>query len=253
LEKIPVPVDDDGLRTDILDRVDAGAVLVTPAHQLPTGAVLAPQRRAALLDWAARRRALIIEDDYDAEYRYDREPIGSLQGLAPELVVYLGTASKTLSPALRLAWIALPSHLVDAVGRAKFDADLGSPALEQLALADFLDCGELDRHLRRTRLIYRGRRDRLIAALGIHLPRLRPRGVAAGLHLMIELDRRADEQMIVATAASRSIRIQGASTYRAIPAVGPPALLMGYGGIEESAIAEGVRQLAPLLRERDAG
>ena len=137
LEKVRIPVDDDGLRTDLLARSSVGAVLVTPAHQYPTGAVLASQRRAALLEWAAQHAAIIIEDDYDAEYRYDREPIGSLQGLAPDHVVYMGTASKTLSPALRLAWLALPPDLVDGVARAKLDADRGSPVFDQLALADF--------------------------------------------------------------------------------------------------------------------
>jgi len=251
LDKVRIPVDDDGLRTDVLAQTQAGAVVVTPAHQYPTGAVLAPQRRAALLDWALRRRAVIIEDDYDAEYRYDREPIGSLQGLAPDHVVYMGTASKTLSPALRLAWLALPPDLVADVARAKLNADRGSPALDQLALADFLDRGELDRHVRKTRLIYRRRRDRLVTALATHLPHLQPRGVAAGLHLMIELGSAASEQGIVAAAASRSIRLSGASPYRAIREAGPPALILGYGGLEESSISEAVRHLAMLLREHD--
>ncbi len=250
LEKIPIPVDADGLRTDLLPGTQAGAVLVTPAHQLPTGAVLAPQRRAALLEWAARRRAFVIEDDYDAEYRYDREPIGSLQGLAPDRVVYMGTASKTLSPALRLAWLVLPPDLVDDVARAKLEADRGSPALDQLALADFIDRGELDRHLRKTRQVYRRRRDRLMAALATHLPELRPRGIAAGLHLMIELTPGADEREIVAAAAGRSIRLAAVGRWRAT--AGPPALFLGYGGLKESVIPEAVRQLALLLREHDA-
>src|SRR5262245_21682660 len=186
LKRIRIPVDHDGIRTDLLARTRAGAVLVTPAHQYPTGAVLSPQRRAALLDWSLQRGAFIIEDDYDAEYRYDREPIGSLQGLAPGRVVYVGTASKMLSPALRLAWLALPADLASGVRRAKFHADRGSPVFDQLALADFLKRGELDRHLRRTRLIYRARRDGLMEALRTYLPHLRPQGVAAGLHVMIE-------------------------------------------------------------------
>jgi GntR family transcriptional regulator/MocR family aminotransferase len=249
LETVPIPVDADGLRTNVLPWTRAGAVLVTPAHQLPTGAVLAPQRRATLLEWAARRRAIIIEDDYDAEYRYDREPIGSLQGLAPDRVVYMGTASKTLSPALRLAWLVLPPDLVDGVARAKLQADRGSPALDQLALADFVDRGELDRHLRRTRQVYRRRRDLLMAALSAHLPELRPRGIAAGLHLMIELAPGTDEREIVAIAARRSIRLAAVGPCRAT--AGPPALLLGYGGLEESVIPEAVRQLALLLREHD--
>jgi GntR family transcriptional regulator/MocR family aminotransferase len=251
LERIPIPVDDHGLRTDLLDRTEARAVLLTPAHQFPTGAVLARQRRAALLDWASRRRAIIIEDDYDAEYRYDREPIGSLQGLAPDRVVYLGTASKVLSPGLRLGWMALPPDLVDDTARAKLEADRGSPVLDQLALADFLARGELDRHLRKTRLIYRRRRDRLMAALGTHLPQLHIRGVAAGLHLMIELGPGADEEKLVEALARRSIHVYGASSYRATPAAGPPALLLGYGRLEEGAVEEGVRELAAVLREPD--
>jgi GntR family transcriptional regulator/MocR family aminotransferase len=250
LEKIPIPVDADGLRIDLLEGTRAGAVVVTPAHQHPTGAVLAPQRRSALLDWAIRRRAIIIEDDYDAEYRYDREPIGSLQGLAPEHVVYMGTASKVLSPALRLAWMALPADLVEGIAHAKLLADRGSPALDQLALADFLNRGELDRHLRRTRQIYRGRRDSLIAALGMHLPELRPQGIAAGLHLMIDLDPGADEESIVAAAAKRSIRLLGVGPHRSVPEAGPPALLLGYGGLPESVIPEAVGRLASLLHEQ---
>jgi GntR family transcriptional regulator / MocR family aminotransferase len=251
LEKIPVPVDADGLRVDLLERTRAGAVLVTSAHQLPTGAVLAPHRRAALLDWAFQRGATIIEDDYDAEYRYDREPIGSLQGLAPDHVVYMGTASKTLSPALRLGWLVLPPEMVDEVRQAKRAADYGSPALDQLALADFLDRGELDRHLRKTRLIYRARRDRLIAALSSELPGLKPQGVAAGLHLMIELSPGADEEKIVTAAGSRSIRLFPVAPFRASP--GAPALLLGYGALKESTIPEAVGQLASLLRQHDVG
>ena len=249
LKKIRIPVDHDGIRTDLLARTRAGAVLVTPAHQYPTGAVLSPQRRAALLDWSAQRGAFIIEDDYDAEYRYDREPVGSLQGLAPERVVYVGTASKMLSPALRLAWLALPADLASAVRRAKFQADRGSPVFDQLALTDFLNRGELDRHLRRTRLIYRARRDRLMNALRTYLPHLRAQGVAAGLHVMIELDADANERKIVNAAASRSIRLCGASIYRADPGAGSPALVLGYGALQEDGIGESVKQLATVLRE----
>ena len=244
LRPVPIPVDQDGLRVDRLGPADVGAVLVTPAHQFPTGAVLAPARRAALLRWASQRGALIVEDDFDAEYRYDREPVGALQGLAPDRVVYAGSASKTLAPALRLGWLVLPRGLASAVAQAKRGDDLGSPTIEQLAYADFLDRGELDRHLRRTRLVYRRRRDALVAALGLHLPAVRIRGVAAGLHLMIELDRDADESAIVAAAASRSVAVYGVRVHRARPRAGPPALLLGYGAMSEAAIAEGVARLA---------
>jgi GntR family transcriptional regulator/MocR family aminotransferase len=244
LRPVPVSVDRDGLRVDRLGPADVGAVLVTPAHQFPTGAVLAPARRAALLRWASQRGALIVEDDFDAEYRYDREPVGALQGLAPDHVVYAGSASKTLAPALRLGWLVLPPALAGAVAQAKRRDDLGSPTLEQLAYADFLDRGELDRHLRRTRSLYRRRRDALVAALGAHLPAVRIRGVAAGLHLMIELGRDADESAIVAAAASSDVAVYGVRVHRARPTVGPPALLLGYGAMSETAITEGVKRLA---------
>jgi GntR family transcriptional regulator/MocR family aminotransferase len=249
LETPHIPVDEHGLCVDRLSRLDAGAVLVTPAHQYPTGAVLAPARRAALLDWATRRRAIIIEDDYDAEYRYDREPIGALQGLAPDRVAYVGTASRVLAPALRLAWLVVPAALADDVARAKLHVDRGSPTPEQLAFAEFLECGAFDRHVRRTRQIYRRRRDALIAALQMHLPRLQFHGVAAGLHMMIELTREVDEQAVIEAAARRSIRIYGASAYHAKPLTGPPALVLGYGGLAEERIGEAVRQLIAALAE----
>jgi GntR family transcriptional regulator/MocR family aminotransferase len=247
VETVHVPVDDQGLAVDRLRRLDVGAVLVTPAHQYPTGAVLAPERRAALLDWAIRQQALVIEDDYDAEYRYDREPIGALQGLAPDNVVYVGTASKVLAPALRLAWLVVPGHMVEEFARAKLQTDRGSPTPEQLALADFLDSGAFDRHVRRTRQIYRRRRDALVAALEHHLARRRFHGVAAGLHLMIDLADDVDERAVVEAAARRSIRVYGASDYRARRLATPPGLVVGYGGLPEESIGEAVRQLVSVL------
>lgn len=247
LEPLRVPVDAHGIRVDHLERTGAGAVLVMPAHQFPSGAVLAPGRRAALLEWAARHETLIIEDDYDAEYRYDREPIGALQGLAPERVLYVGTTSKTLSPALRLGWLLAPAALRADLVQAKLHADRGTPMLEQLALAEFLHSGEMDRHLRRTRLIYRRRRDALVAALARHLPSARIHGVAAGLHLMVELDGAHDEGAIVEAALQRSIRVDGAAAYRAEPRGAVPAFVMGYGGLLEAAIADGVKGLASVL------
>ena len=165
LEVIGIPVDEVGIRVDELERSTADAVLVTPAHQMPTGAVLPPERRAALVAWAKARNGLIIEDDYDAEYRYDRTPIGAIQGLAPDRVIYAGSSSKTLAPGLRLGWLLAPHALIPALADAKEAADRGSPILEQLAFADFLDRGEFDRHLRRMRPIYRRRRDALLSAL----------------------------------------------------------------------------------------
>jgi GntR family transcriptional regulator/MocR family aminotransferase len=247
LRPVPIAVDGGGLRVDRLVRVPVAAVLVTPAHQFPTGAVLAPERRAVLLEWASRRGTLIVEDDFDAEYRYDRVPVGTLQGLAPERVVYAGSASKTLAPALRLGWLLVPSALATAVARAKRGDDLGSPTLEQLAYAEFLERGELDRHLRRTRLVYRRRRDALVGALRAHVPEAQVHGVAAGLHLMIELRRQVDEQSIVQAAASASVGVYGVQAHRARPGAGPPALLLGYGALSEAAIAVGVERLAAAI------
>jgi GntR family transcriptional regulator/MocR family aminotransferase len=244
LELVPVPVDGNGLCVDQLSSVDAGAVLVTPAHQYPTGVVLSPERRAALLDWAARHSAFVLEDDYDAEYRYDRAPVGALQGLLPERVVYIGSASKMLAPALRQGWLVLPSELIDEVRQAKLSADRGSPALEQLALAAFLDAGELDRHLRRTRVIYCRRRDALVAALRSHLPHLEMRGVAAGLHLLVQLQHDVDEARVVAALEKERVRVYGARAYHMDPRAAPPALLLGYGAISENQIEAGVKTLA---------
>jgi GntR family transcriptional regulator / MocR family aminotransferase len=246
LEPVPIPVDADGLRTDLLtgSAADVDAVFATPAHQFPTGVVLAPARRAALLEWAAGG-GLVMEDDYDAEYRYDRLPVGAVQGLAPERVLYAGSVSKTLAPALRLGWLVAPEHLVAELARAKAQDDLGTPVIEQLALADFLERGGLDRHLRRTRLAYRARRDALIAALARHVPAARPAGVAAGLHVVVHLPDGSNEAAVVAAARERGAGVQGLAEHRVAP--GPPALLLGYGRIAEPAIEPGVRALAAAM------
>jgi GntR family transcriptional regulator/MocR family aminotransferase len=208
--------------------------------------VLAPERRAALLDWAARSGAIVLEDDYDAEYRYDRQPVGAVQGLAPELVAYAGSVSKTLAPGLRLGWLVAPERLLDGVTAAKASDDLGTPVVEQLALADFVERGELDRHLRRTRTVYRSRRDALVAALARRLPDCTPAGVAAGLHLVVHLPAGADEHAVLRAARSRGLGLSGLSEHRIEP--GPPALLLGYGRIAEPAIDPAVRALADSLR-----
>jgi GntR family transcriptional regulator/MocR family aminotransferase len=184
----------------------------------------------------------VLEDDYDAEYRYDRQPVGAVQGLAPELVAYAGSVSKTLAPALRLGWMVVPERLLDAVTAAKESDDLGTPVVEQLALADFLERGELDRHLRRTRPVYRNRRDALVAALARLLPHCSPAGVAAGLHLVVNLPPGTDENAVVEAARARGVGLSGLSEHRVEP--GPPALLVGYGRIPEPAIEAAVAALA---------
>jgi GntR family transcriptional regulator / MocR family aminotransferase len=246
LEVLAVPVDEDGLQTDVVERLAPDAVFVAPAHQFPLGVVLAPERRAALIEWARRTGGLVLEDDYDAEYRYDRAPVGAVQGLAPELVAYAGSVSKTLAPGLRLGWMVAPERLAEAVIAAKASDDLGTPVVEQLALADFLDCGELDRHLRRTRGVYRARRDALVAALARHLPGSEPAGVAAGLHLVVHLPPQMDERAVLERARSRGVGLYGLSEHRVEP--GPPALLLGYGRITEPAIDAGAAELAAAVR-----
>ncbi len=226
------------------DRADLDAVVVTAAHQFPTGAVLPPDRRAALVSWATERGGLIIEDDYDAEFRYDREPIGAIQGLAPDRVIYAGSASKTLAPGLRLGWLLVPAALVEDVAAAKQAADRGSPALDQLAFADFLSRGEFDHHLRRMRPIYRRRRDVLLRSLARHLPELRPAGASAGLHVLAWLPDGLAEAAVIDASAALGVAVYGLSPYRMSEWDGPAALLFGYSHLTESAIEEGVRILA---------
>jgi GntR family transcriptional regulator/MocR family aminotransferase len=243
---VPVPVDEDGLRVDALAHSGAQAVLVTPAHQFPSGVVLAPARRAALIAWVRHRNAVVIEDDYDAEYRYDRAPVGALQGLAPDHVVYAGSASKTLAPALRLGWMVAPARLVEALAAAKHHDDLGSPTLEQLAFARFLEAGHLDHHLRRARAIYRSRRDGLVRSLARQAPAVRVQGIAAGLHAVVRLPDSTDEVAVVAAAKERGVGVYGISEY-ALDCAHPPALVLGYAALTESAIAAGIATLARVL------
>ena len=245
-----IAVDERGLIVERLDRSAATAVVVTPAHQFPSGAAMAPERRAELLAWARSKEALIIEDDYDAEFRYDRAPIGALQGLAPNHVIYIGTTSKTLSPALRLGWLLTPPALAPDLALIKSRADRGSPTLEQLALADFIGAGEMDRHLKKMRGIYRSRRDAVIAAIHAHLPESNVHGVAAGLHMMVTIPSHCDERTLVSSARNESIRIWGVSPYHSRPAGKHPALVMGYGGLQDSSIAEGVWRLAQLVAKQ---
>jgi GntR family transcriptional regulator / MocR family aminotransferase len=246
LEVIGVPVDGDGIRVDLLRDSGADAVILTPSHQWPTGSVLSARNRAELIRWATGHGAIIIEDDYDAEYRYDRTPVGALQGLAPGHVVYAGSASKTLAPGLRLGWFVLPGQLTEPMAAAKIAADRGSPALEQVALADFISRGEFDRHLRRMRPVYRRRRDALLAALARHLPGLEPAGISAGLHLVTWLPPDLDEATVVGAARQAGVALDAVGPYR-ISNPGPDGLIFGYATVNERAIAEGVARLAQVV------
>jgi GntR family transcriptional regulator/MocR family aminotransferase len=244
LEPTPQAVDADGI---VVDGLDADAVLVTPAHQFPTGSVLSAERRRRLLAWATSTDALIIEDDYDAEFRYDREPVRALQGLGPEHVAELGTVSKTLAPALRLGWIVAPPELVDELEEHKRLADDFSPAHNQLTLAEFVRRGDYDRHLRRARIVYRARRDRLRDALHRHLPGLAVTGVAAGLHLLLRLPPSADDTAISARAWRSRIRVPALSTFDLHPTPHSAGLVLGYGQLHESAIEPAVSALAAIV------
>ncbi|HET9344821.1 MAG TPA: PLP-dependent aminotransferase family protein [Candidatus Limnocylindrales bacterium] len=247
LEVVPVPVDEAGLDVAALARTKVDAVVVTPAHHFPTGAVMSAERRAALVAWAKDSGALILEDDYDAEYRYDREPIGALHGLAPEQVIYAGSASKTLAPGLRLGWMLVPPRLVEPIAMTKEHIDRGSPSLEQLAFADFLSRGEFDHHLRRMRPIYRARRDVLLDAIRRHLPELRPVGASAGLHVFAWLPPGVDEGAIVRRAASAGVGVYGLSRYGYARSSGGGGLIFGYGAITEAEIVEGVQLVGEAL------
>ena len=251
MEVVPIPVDEDGLRVEELVVSGAGAVLVTPAHQFPTGVVLALARRAALLSWARDHDALVLEDDYDAEYRYDRAPVGALQGLAPDHVVYAGSASKMLAPARRLGWLVAPRHLADTFAAAKRVADLGSPGLDQLMLAWLIETGALDRLLRRVRKRYRARRDALVHALRTALPTTTVRGIAAGLHALVELPAGLDERRVVEVAARQGVGVVGLQHYSFDGASSPPALVLGYAALTEAEIVSGIAELARVVRALD--
>jgi GntR family transcriptional regulator/MocR family aminotransferase len=209
--------------------------------------VLAPQRRHALVDWARRNDAFIIEDDYDSEFRYDREPVGVLQGLAPDRVFTIGTASKALAPAVRLGWILAPPSLADAVTAEKRISDRGSSTLDQLALASLLESGRYDRHLRRMRAIYASRRAMLMAVLARHAPGIRLTGLAAGFHAVAHLPDSADERAVVAAARERRVGLYAMASYRAAAAAAPPQLVLGFGQVGERAIEPGVAAVADLL------
>jgi GntR family transcriptional regulator / MocR family aminotransferase len=248
VEVIRVPVDSGGIDVGQLAATRAQVVVLSPAHQWPTGVVLAAARRHALAAWAAERDAIIIEDDYDAEFRYDREPVGALQGLAPDRVIALGTVSKSLAPALRLGWLLCPPALLGAIAEQKMYGDRGSPVLDQLALAKLIESGRFDRHLRRVRGTYARRRQVLAEALARHAPPVTLTGLAAGFHAVAHLPEPADEGSVVAGARVRSVGLYGMSRYRSSGAVRPVQLVLGFGNLGERAIAAGIAAVGDLLQ-----
>ncbi|MGW0916188.1 MocR-like pyridoxine biosynthesis transcription factor PdxR [Streptomyces sp. NPDC002784] len=241
---VPVRVDERGARVDGLG--EPAAAVVTPAHQYATGVTLHPERRRALTDWARARDGLIVEDDYDGEFRYDRQPVGALQGMAPGHVVYLGTASKTLGPALRLGWMVLPPHLVDDVADAKLHSDHHTESLGQLALAELIDSHAYDRHVRACRLRYRRRRDQLVGRLG---SRRGVRGIAAGLHALVQV---ADEAEALARAEAQGLAVGSLGEHwHAREDEGregrPQGLVVGYGTPRERAYPDALEALGKVL------
>ncbi|MFF5712391.1 PLP-dependent aminotransferase family protein [Streptomyces sp. NPDC012756] len=250
MSAVPVRVDEHGIDVRALAATGARAVVVTPAHQWPTGVSLAPERRLALIEWARARDAVIVEDDYDAEFRYDRVPVGALQGLAADRVISLGTVSKSLAPALRIGWMLCPAALTGAVVEQKRLSDRGSPALDQLALATLIESGRFDRHLRRMRTTYSARRSALVAALAEHAPEAGVTGLAAGFHAVAHLAGPTDERALVAAARARSVGLYGMSACRTAPEPEPVRLVLGFGNVGERAISEGISAVGDLLRGR---
>ncbi len=255
LEPVPVPVDDGGADVDALvaasARSGARAALLTPAHQFPTGVALAPERRQRVVAWARDVDGLVVEDDYDAEFRYDRRPVAALQRLDPGRVLLLGSLSKTLAPGFGTGWAVVPPRWREALSRAARDAPPGPSVVDQLTFARLLEGGAYDRHLRATRVRYRRRRDALVAALGRELPGADVRGLAAGLHLLLVLGPNAtdaadvpDAADVVREAAARDVAVVDLRRYQARPADRSRTLVVGYGNLADARVDEAVALLA---------
>ncbi len=243
----PTRVDEHGLRVGDLDPA-VRAVIVSPTHQFPTGVVLSAERRGALLDWARRVDGVILEDDYDAEFRYDRRPVGTMQGTDRSRVVLLGSLSKTLSPALGIGWVVAPPAWSERL-RAPTGRVTWPSTLDQLAFAAFLQAGSYDRHLRAARARYRLRRDRLVRALAERLPDARLLGVAAGLHLLVRFDGTVDCAEVVSRAAAGGLRVASLDTYRCRDDAIGPGLVLGYANLADGQLDEAVALLAATVAE----
>ncbi|MGI5350876.1 PLP-dependent aminotransferase family protein [Streptomyces sp. CA-250714] len=243
----PVPVDSEGVRVDALRATGARAVLLTPAHQFPTGVVLGGERRRELVRWAGEG-GLIVEDDYDAEHRYDHAPVAALGAMAPDHVCYAGSVSKLLAPALRVGWLLAPARYREALTDAKRFADLGNAALPQLVLARLMESGAFERQLRLIRRRHRARRDAMIAAIRTHLPYARVHGAAAGLHLMVTLPPGVSDTALASRALAHGVKTQPLSWHTQRP--DRPGLVLGYAAATPTAIAEGIALLATLHPSR---
>ena len=249
-ELVSLPVDAAGAVPEMLETSDAAAALLTPAHQYPLGMTLAPGRRTAFVRWAARTGGFIIEDDYDGEFRFDRQPVGAMQALAPGQVIYAGTASKSLAPGLRLGWVVVPDSLTDEIIATKELSGGANGTLEQLTLATFIESGSYDRQIRQARLAYRRRRDRLIAALRRAAPAVRLTGIAAGLHAVAELRGADSEADVVARAAAHGVAVDGLRSYTAPGHERDTALVVGFGRPAQHAFTTAVGRLCAALAER---
>jgi GntR family transcriptional regulator/MocR family aminotransferase len=248
LDVVPVPCDGDGLRIASLRELPVDAVVLTPAHQFPLGVTLSARRRSSIVEWARANDAYIIEDDYDGEFRFDRRAVGALQQMDPDRVIYVGTASKTLAPGLRLGWLTLPGALREALIRVKDRLDRGNGVLDQLVLADLITSGEFDRHIRRMRGEYRRRRDDLLRALTDHTPELEGTGISAGMHLLLPLPSGAMERHVLAEAAKRTLLLHRLAEYWHRPDPGHPhALIIGYGTPAAHAFRPAIDQLVSTL------
>jgi GntR family transcriptional regulator/MocR family aminotransferase len=246
---IHIPVDQDGLLVDQLVSEPA-AVVTTPAHQYPLGVSLSPDRRTRLLAWARRTGAFVIEDDYDSEFRYDRQPVGALQGLAPDRVVYVGTTSKTIAPGLRLGWVVVPPDLVSPLQEVLHGDASRVSVIDQLALAHLIDSGEIDRHLRGCRTRYRRRRDHLETLVEHHLPHARLSGIAAGLHAVLQLrGSNATEATLLDHLAEHGIAVDGLSSYYQRPERCPLGILIGYAAPPQHRYDYALNTLVNALRQ----
>lgn len=242
----PIPVDDRGLQVDVLRKSSADVVMVTPAHHFPTGVVLDGERRRELIQWAADG-GLIIEDDYDAEHRYDRPPVPALRAMLPDQVIYTGSVSKLLAPALRIGWmLAPPQYKDELIGRKRL-ADLGNAAVPQLTLAHLMESGDLERQLRFVRRRHRTRRDAMVAAIRNHLPTATIHGAAAGLHLTITFDNTTDDVALATAALARGVKTHPLSWHCQLPH--GPGLVLGYAARTPTEITEAITTIAKCRTE----
>jgi GntR family transcriptional regulator/MocR family aminotransferase len=249
---VPIGFDEMGAGVDDLDGLDTPAVLVTPAHHFPHGVPLHPSRRSRIVDWAERADAVVLEDDYDGEFRYDRQPVGALQSLDPGRVLYLGSASKSLTPVLRLGWMVLPTELVGAVVDAAGEHQWFVDGITQLTMADFIAKGHYDKHIRRMRGTYHRRRDTLVQRLTPFAPAITVSGLCAGLHLLLTLPEGAEPELL-RRAGEAGVGIAGLARLRH-PLAGndlpePDGIVVNFGTPGEHAFAQAVDALCAVVAE----